>query len=107
MTKHRTPTPVYLDPGMHPGLEVKGLISLSNVGREFHSFGAAIAKARLSNVLVNECGCLKIGELADRRARFGLCSTSSSDKYSGAFPCTTGNVTSNILYVILCCIGSQ
>ena len=26
MTKNRTPTPVYLDPGMHPGLEVKGLI---------------------------------------------------------------------------------
>ena len=25
MTKNRTPTPVYLDPGMHPGLEVKGL----------------------------------------------------------------------------------
>ena len=26
MTKNRTPTPVYLDPGMHAGLEVKGLI---------------------------------------------------------------------------------
>ena len=26
MTKNRTPTLVYLDPGMHPGLEVKGLI---------------------------------------------------------------------------------
>ena len=26
MTKNRTPTPVHLDPGMHPGLEVKGLI---------------------------------------------------------------------------------
>ena len=25
MTKNRAPTPVYLDPGMHPGLEVKGL----------------------------------------------------------------------------------
>ena len=25
MTKNRTPTPVYLDPGMHSGLEVKGL----------------------------------------------------------------------------------
>ena len=25
MTKNRTPTPVYLDPGMHPGLEVNGL----------------------------------------------------------------------------------
>ena len=28
MTKNRTPTPVYLDPGMHPGLEVKGLTIL-------------------------------------------------------------------------------
>ena len=28
MTKNRTPTPVYLDPGMHPGLEVKGLKQL-------------------------------------------------------------------------------
>ena len=37
------------------------------MGREFHSFGAAIAKARLPNALVNECGCLKIGLLADRR----------------------------------------
>ena len=25
MTKNRAPTPVYLDPGMHLGLEVKGL----------------------------------------------------------------------------------
>ena len=25
LTENRTPTPVYLDPGMHPGLEVKGL----------------------------------------------------------------------------------
>ena len=25
MTKNRTSTPVYLDPGMHSGLEVKGL----------------------------------------------------------------------------------
>ena len=28
MTKNRTPTPVYLDPGMHSGLEVKGLKQL-------------------------------------------------------------------------------
>ena len=26
MTKNRTPTPVYLDPGIYPGLEVKGLM---------------------------------------------------------------------------------
>ena len=28
MTKNRTRTPVYLEPGMHPGLEVKGLNGL-------------------------------------------------------------------------------
>ena len=28
MTKNRTRTLVYLDPGMHPGLEVKGLNTL-------------------------------------------------------------------------------
>ena len=28
MTKNRTPTPVYLDPGMRPGLEVKGLMQV-------------------------------------------------------------------------------
>ena len=30
MTKNRTRTPVYLDPGMHPGLEVKGLKHVYN-----------------------------------------------------------------------------
>ena len=30
MTKSRTPTPVYLDPGMHSGLEVKGLNMTEN-----------------------------------------------------------------------------
>ena len=30
MTKNRTRTPVYLDPGMHPGLEVKGLININH-----------------------------------------------------------------------------
>ena len=29
MTKNRAPTPVYLDPGMHSGLEVKGLTVVS------------------------------------------------------------------------------
>ena len=31
MTKNRTRTPVYLDPGMHPGLEDKGLINQNAV----------------------------------------------------------------------------
>ena len=30
MTKNTTPTPVYLDTGMHPGLEVKGLTPPDN-----------------------------------------------------------------------------
>ena len=34
MTKNRTPTPVYLDPGMHPGLEVEGLKVLWNLALE-------------------------------------------------------------------------
>ena len=32
MTKNRTRTPVYMDPGMHPGLEVKGLIRPTEPG---------------------------------------------------------------------------
>ena len=32
MTKNRAPTPVYLDPGMHSGLEVKGLINQFSLG---------------------------------------------------------------------------
>ena len=35
MTKNRTPTPVYLDPGMPPGLEVKGLIDTRNRSLSF------------------------------------------------------------------------
>ena len=35
MTKNRTPTPVYLDPGMYPGLEVKGLIHLTYKGMKW------------------------------------------------------------------------
>ena len=31
MTKNRAPTPVYLDPGMHPGLEVKGLMAAAAI----------------------------------------------------------------------------
>ena len=41
MTKNRTPTPVYLDPGMHPGLEVKGLNELT-LTREHHKVLIAI-----------------------------------------------------------------
>ena len=39
MTKNRTPTPVYLDPGMHPGLEVKGLNMLNHVNGADHHLG--------------------------------------------------------------------
>ena len=39
MTKNRTPTPVYLDPGMHHGLEVKGL-SVVKVKRSFAQYQA-------------------------------------------------------------------
>ena len=36
MTKNRAPTPVYLDPGMHSGLEVKGLIRDIETLRDFN-----------------------------------------------------------------------
>ena len=36
MTKNGTPTPVYLDPGMHPGLEVKGLRDCNMTGSDIH-----------------------------------------------------------------------
>ena len=37
MTKNGTPTPVYLDPGMHPGLEVKVLKTLNDVEKYYFS----------------------------------------------------------------------
>ena len=36
MTKNRTRTPVYLDPGIHPGLEVKVLIPVDDVDMEYY-----------------------------------------------------------------------
>ena len=42
MTKNRTPTPVYLDPGMHPGLEVKGLSNHVTYMANFHLFNMEI-----------------------------------------------------------------
>ena len=39
MTKNRTPTPVYLDPGMHSGLEVKGLRDRCNTLQTVQSVG--------------------------------------------------------------------
>ena len=41
MTKNRTPTPVYLDPGMHPGLEVKRLNCSPNNIPRYHIFCVA------------------------------------------------------------------
>ena len=42
MTKNRIRTPVYLDPGMHPGLEVKGL---TNICSSFETASAFKADA--------------------------------------------------------------
>ena len=72
--------------------------SLSDVGKEFHSRCAVIAKSRLPNVSVNDSGFVKIAWSADRMARFDLYSTSSSDKYLGACPRATRNSSSSILY---------
>ena len=40
MTKNRTPTPVYLDPGMHSGPEVKGLSDGKGRRDGNHTLGA-------------------------------------------------------------------
>ena len=56
MTKNRTPTPVYLDPGMHSGLEVKGLITLcfSVAKCPGAVFGDFLDKAMLSKLLLQD-----------------------------------------------------
>ena len=43
MTKNRTPTPVYLDPGMHSGLEVKGLTFRLYKLHQNDNIGAAVS----------------------------------------------------------------
>ena len=54
MTKNRTPTPVYLDPGMHPGLEVKGLMIANNrFSNIFSSFFIATSANNI-HALINE-----------------------------------------------------
>ena len=53
MTKNRTPTPVYLDPGMHPGLEVKGLTAGAAYIRVFMFYQHI--KYHLLNMLKIKC----------------------------------------------------
>ena len=50
MTKNRTPTPVYLDPGMHPGLEVKGLKNKED-NRVYH---VAMAAEKHNYVMIQQ-----------------------------------------------------
>ena len=49
MTKNRTPTPVYLDPGMHPGLEVKGLNPIVLQGQVGKSWKMGACKNKASD----------------------------------------------------------
>ena len=52
MTKNRTPTPVYLDPGMHPGLEVKGLRQLETGSRldfVYNGIGMSLSEGQKGN----------------------------------------------------------
>ena len=49
MTKNRTRTPVYLDPGMHPGLEVKGLMRTPEVAPG-HITGHSYAHAHIAHI---------------------------------------------------------
>ena len=51
MTKNRTPTLVYLDPGMHPGLEVKGLIqNISSTYLPLQEFVRSVTARPVTNL---------------------------------------------------------
>ena len=50
MTKNRTPTPVYLDPGMHSGLEVKGLMLAPSLITSVMSSSDSIIEGALISV---------------------------------------------------------
>ena len=52
MTKNRTPTPVYLDPGRHPGLGVKGLKSIIAVDRITHKICIQLKRKKLTNAFM-------------------------------------------------------
>ena len=59
MTKNRTPTPVYLDPGMHPGLEVKGLktaIVVISVVRVNKNYCASLFRTNFKSGQCQEVG---------------------------------------------------
>ena len=57
MTKNRTPTPVYLDPGMHSGLEVKGLRQTAVAAYFSHGAAKAVYPANTKH-LYNICTML-------------------------------------------------
>ena len=70
MTKNRTPTPVYLDPGMHPGLEVKGLkICITNSDRRRQSclYHMCTYSTYYTNILVHigvhHCSDIRVSDL--------------------------------------------
>ena len=70
MTKNRTRTPVYLDPGMHPGLEVKGLKVLPPNPRS--TFEGTVSKHIFpdlkrthGDIRRNRLGCESWGNIAD------------------------------------------
>ena len=64
MTKNRAPTPVYLDPGMHSGLEVKGLISY-----QLHLF---VFDDSITGVVMGGGGALKFTSGADMTVIMGF-----------------------------------
>ena len=54
MTKNGTPTPVYLDPGMHSGLEIKGLM-LSQRRKRWNSIDPTLCECHVfSGVFFSE-----------------------------------------------------
>ena len=55
MAKNRTPTPVYLDHGMHPGLEVKGLSNCFHPLQAFYIIIMLFAAWQIILNLVLQC----------------------------------------------------
>ena len=60
MTKNRTRTPVYLDPGMHPGLEVKGLKTLILSWSTISLFNVAFERGYILKNLFDQFDVLRL-----------------------------------------------
>ena len=83
MTKNGTPTRVYLDPGMHPGLEVKGLnknyvSSIFSTKRIINDISSSL---QIHGAHARVCVCWKGGGGAHKPLFFQISSSSKSLLY--------------------------